>query len=177
MSRELILAKAMYEAKKRGVARFVVSNGWISHWRWCHRVSRCTRLGGEAGEVDINMADEEVEILLSTYNPNVFNMNELSLFYRAIPQYSYLLESEGEKRQHGQGIKRMKARDRLMVVLCANATGTVKISSVVVGSAKKPCCFTNERPCLPYFSQSNAWCDKAIFRRWWHEVFLPKFIS
>eukprot|EP00731_Ephydatia_muelleri_P002244 Em0001g2244a len=101
VSRELILAKAMYEAKKRGVARFVVSNGWISHWRWRHRVSRCTRLG-EAGEVDINMADEEVEILLSTYNPNVFNMDELSLFYRAIPQYSYLLESEGEKRQHGQ---------------------------------------------------------------------------
>ena len=86
MSRELILAKAMYEAKKRGVARFVVSNSWISHWRWRHRVSRCTRLGGEAGEVDINMADEEVEILLSTYNPNVFNMDELSLFYRAIPQ-------------------------------------------------------------------------------------------
>ena len=68
----------------------------------------------------------------------------------------------------------MKAKDRLTVLLCANATGTVKISPVVVGSAKKPRCFTNERPCLPYFSQCNAWCDKAIFRRWWHEVFLPE---
>ena len=56
----------------------------------------------------------------------------------------------------------------------ANATGTVKISPVVVGSARKPHCFTKERPCLPYFSQSSTWCDKAIFRRWWHEVFLPE---
>ena len=54
-------------------------------------------------------------------------MDELGLFYRAIPQYSYLLESEGDKRQHGLGTKRMKAKDRLTVVLCANANDTVRL--------------------------------------------------
>ena len=76
-----------------------------------HGVSRSTRLVGEAGEVDINTADEKVEILrssLSMYDPNnVYNMDELGLFYKAIPQYSYLLESEGDKRQHGRGTKKM----------------------------------------------------------------------
>ena len=56
--------------QEKGGSWFVASNGWISRWRWRHRVSRCTRLVGEAGEVDINTADEEVEIprsSLSTY--------------------------------------------------------------------------------------------------------------
>eukprot|EP00731_Ephydatia_muelleri_P034635 Em0069g10a len=182
VSRELIRAKAICEAKKRGVAGFVASNGWISRWRWRHRVSRCTRLLGEAGEVDINKADEEVEILrssLSTYNTNnVFNMDELGLFYRAIPQYSYLLESEGDKRQHGRGTKRMKAKDRLTVVLCAIATGTVKISPVVVGSARKPRCFTIERPCLPYFSQAMLGVTKLYLGGGGMKYFYQlKFIS
>ena len=90
-----------FEAKKRGMAGFVGSNGWICNWRWCYRASRFTRLVGEAGEVDINTADEKVEILrssLAMYDPNnVYDMDELGLFYNAIPQYSYLLESEGDK--------------------------------------------------------------------------------
>ena len=85
-----------------------------------------------------------------------------------------MLESEGDKRQHSQGTNRMNPKDRLTVILCANATGTVKISPVILGSAKKPRFSTKEQPCLPYFSQSSAWCDKTIFRRWWHEVFLPE---
>ena len=70
----------------------------------------------------------------------------------------------------------MKTKDCLKVILhvCANATGTVKIAAVVVVSAKKPHCFAKERPCLPYLSQSSVWCDRTIFRMWWHEVFLPE---
>ena len=49
---------------------------------------------------------------------------------KAIPQYSYLLESEGDKRQHGRGTKKTKAKDRLTVILCTNTTGTVKVSAV-----------------------------------------------
>ena len=93
---------------------------------------------------------------------------------KAIPQYSYLLESEGDKRQHGRGTKKTKAKDRLTVILCTNTTGTVKVSAVVSGSAKKLRCFSNAPPCLPYFSQNSAWCDKTIFRRWRHEVFLSE---
>ena len=127
------------------------------------------------------MADEEVGILhssLSTYNPNnVFIMDELGLFYRAIPQYSYLLESEGDKRQHGRGTKRMKAKDRLTVVLWANATGTVKISPVVVGSARKPRCFTNERHVIPIFPKAMLGVTMLYLGGGGMKYFYLKFIS
>ena len=90
----IYMQKQGYEAKKRGVggqkAGLANSDGV--------NVSHSTRLVGEAGEVDINTADEKVEILrssLSMYDPNnVYNMDELGLIYKAIPQYSYLIESE-----------------------------------------------------------------------------------
>ena len=53
--------------------------------------------------------------------------------------------------------------------------GTCKIPPLIVGTAKNPHCFRDKtRPCpLPYMNQSSAWVDKEIYRKWWHEVFLP----
>ena len=104
---------------------------------------------------------------------NIFNMDETGLFYRAIPNRSYL-SSEGEDaRQTGRGSKTMKAKERLTVVLCVNATGSCKMTPVVIGSAKQPRCFKNTPSCLPYYFQPNAWNDTANYNKWWNEIFLP----
>ena len=99
------------------------------------------RLVGEAGEVNVNEAEEEMEALrhgIRGYKPsNIFNMDETALFYKSIPNRSFFLK--GEKRN---GIKQMKAKERITVVLCANTTGDCKISPVVIGSSKRPRCFT-----------------------------------
>ena len=47
----------------------------------------------------------------------------------------------------------MKAKDRITVIACVNATGSCKLPPVMIGSAKKPCSFT---PRLPYYNQKNA---------------------
>lgn len=103
---------------------------------------------------------------------NIFNMDETALFYRSIPNRTYLLEGD-DVRQSGKGTKMMKANDRLTTILTVNAAGTCKVTPVVIGSRKKARCFRRNTPVLPYYHQKNAWCDSMQCNRWFKEVFLP----
>ena len=129
---------------------------------------------GEAGDVNLEEATKEIDklkqsILADGYEMcNIFNMDETELFYRAIPSRTYLLD--GECKKNARGTKQMKAKDRLTVILCVNATGTFKISPTVIGTAKRPRCFVRNPPELPYFNQTSAWNDK----KWWHQIFLKE---
>ena len=49
-----------------------------------------------------------------------------------------------------------------------------KIDPVLIGTAKRPRCFQNSPPCIPYFDQKNAWNDRVCYDRWWNSVFLPQ---
>ena len=79
-------------------------------------------------------------------------MDETDLFFRAIPNRTYLKPSENDKRPAGHGLKAMKAKDRITIILCSNSTGTCKVHvpPTVIGSAKNPRCFKDNPPCLPY---------------------------
>ena len=177
VSQILVEARAKYEAKLRGIKNFSASDGWFSRWRWRYAISKATKLHGEAGDVNIEAAESEMRALresLKDYSLEcIFNMDELGLFYRAIPNRTYLLSSEGDKRQRGRGSKSMHAKERITVILCVNATGTCKMPPTVIGSSKNPRCFKKSRPCVPYFHQSNAWNDTVTYNQWWQEVFLP----
>ena len=58
---------------------------------------------------------------------NILNMDETALLYRSIPNRIYLV-LEGDQRQTGKGTEMMQAKERLTLVLCANA----KISSACI---------------------------------------------
>ena len=92
-------------------------------------------------------------------------MDELGLYFRNIPSHSYLLPNERDKRQYGRGSKAMKAKERVTVLLSANASGSCKLPRLLIGLSKKPRCFKNTTPCLPYVSQVNAWNDQATYRK------------
>ena len=83
------------------------------------------RLYGEAG--DVNISDiapmmRELRVFLVVYDPaNIFNMDESGLFYRAMPARTYL--AANESRRTVRGTKALKAKDRVTVVFCCNATG------------------------------------------------------
>ena len=177
ISRELIKARAKHEAKVRNIVTFKASDGWFARWRWRYVVGKRVRLQGEAADVDLPAVELEMQRLresLSKYPiDNIFNMDEAALFFRALPNKSYLMHDEGDPRKAGRGCKTMSSKERLTLILCANATGNRKIVPVVIGSAKKPRCFQHTQPCIPYFHQKNAWNDMKNFVKWWDEVFLP----
>ena len=100
-------------------------------------------------------------------------MDEAGLFFTALSNRSYLLPNEDDVRKVGRGVKAMKAKERLTIVICANALGTCKIVRVVIGTAKAPRCFKNNPPSGPYYNQQNAWNDSKLYKKWWAEVFVP----
>ena len=184
VSKSLLKARALFEAKLRGISNFKASDGWVYNWRWRYNIGKSVRLHGEASDVNLEEAEKAIEELRATISvggykvQNIFNMDETALFFRAIPSTcrSYLMSTEGDIRVRGRGCKSMHAKERLTLMLCTNATGTLKISPVIIGSAKKPRCFKDNPPRVPYLHQKNAWTDKVTYGQWW-DIFLKQIRS
>ena len=69
-----------------------------------------------------------------------------------------------------------KANDRVTINAYANASGTIKLPSLLIVKAENPRCFINfNKEALPvvYRSQKNAWIDRDIFRDWFFNCFVP----
>jgi hypothetical protein len=103
---------------------------------------------------------------------NTFNMNEFGLFYRCMPNRTFVVGG-GDVQKLGNGTKAMKAKNRVTAIFCCNSTGTCKISTLIIGTSKQPHCFQNGRCPLPYIDQKKAWMDKERYKNWWFNVFLP----
>ncbi|XP_042898966.1 tigger transposable element-derived protein 6-like [Parasteatoda tepidariorum] len=60
---------------------------------------------------------------------------------------------------------------RLTVLLCANADGSQKLTSLVIGRAEKPRCFKNIKSFpTDYDSNKNAWMTQALFKNFLREL-------
>lgn len=67
----------------------------------------------------------------------------------------------------------MKAKARVSLYVCTNATKTIKLPMSIIGTAKNPRCFRKGSPPVTYFSHKNAWSDSVTFKKWFYGVFLP----
>ncbi|GBN66229.1 Jerky [Araneus ventricosus] len=77
------------------------------------------------------------------------------------------------RRKSSKGFK--KNKDRLTVLLCANASGNHRVTPFVIGKSAKPRAFKNVTH-LPvqYKAQSNAWMTAALFKDWYFHHFVPE---
>ena len=107
VSRSIIQARAKQEATKRDIAKFKASDGWFSRWRNRFNVGQSVNLHSEAGDVDLEQAKKQMEVLRKEllekkYDlDKIFNMDEGPLFFRAIPTktYEFFAEHRSDKRQ------------------------------------------------------------------------------
>jgi hypothetical protein len=118
------------EEERKALATFEASDGWAK--KFVERNSLSSKLlHGEAGSVDAAAIAEglaSLRELMAGYDPDhIYNVDETGLFYRLLPRRTYtsLLESKKSVR----GTKGMKAKDRLSIYICTNATGTQKVKT------------------------------------------------
>ena len=119
------MAVIQAKAQKHSDHNFTANTSWFT--RFCSRFDFVKIvLSGEAGDVDLTKCKSELEGLrakLASYKAdNIFNLDETGLFYRALPNSLYA-RSRVIKCKDVRGTKSMLAKDRLTLVLCANATG------------------------------------------------------
>jgi hypothetical protein len=89
LSSPLLQAKAREFANKLGVKEFKASNGWLQKFEQRRNI-KCYTICGEGAivsEETVTQFRENVEEIMLGFEPkNVFNADELGLFYKLLPK-------------------------------------------------------------------------------------------
>lgn len=163
VSGPMLIEKAKEIALKLDVKDAFFSTGWLHKFKARHGIS-CKMISGEGKDVPQESVEDwlsNVGELINGYDlKDIFNADETGLFYNLLPKKT--LAFKGEDCKGGK-----KSKDRLTVLLCANADGSEKIMPVVIGKSQKPRCMKNIKS-LPvtYLANRKAWMSGEIFAEW-----------
>jgi hypothetical protein len=177
VSPSLTIAKA----KSIALSLLIPKMDFKASWQWLRqfKVRRGLQkmlLHGEGAEVnksDLGLlaALENLYAIIAQYDPeNVYNMDETDLFFHLLPRYSLLMPDEDISTTRGK----KKSKDRVSLIVCANAMGSHKIPCALIGKPKAPACIKDCQWPVPYFIQAKAWMDVEMCWKWFNEVFLPE---
>ena len=90
-----------------------------------------------------------------------------------MPNYIYAVNISPSDKKDLRGFKYMASKDRITLMVCANAVGD-KAPLFVIGTSSKPRSFHKGRPAgMVYASQPNAWMDRSLCEYWFSKVFVP----
>jgi transposase len=161
-------------ALKSGANEFTCSNGWFEGFK-SRFALRSIKLVGEAGSSKVMEQETklfEISEKISTFPIDcVYNMDEAGIFYRILPEFSYILPSELGAR----GTK--KDKNRLTAIFCANATGTHKLPLTVIGKSKNPTCFSGKEVLVNYVNSKKAWINSKLFQLWFENIFAKEVLQ
>lgn len=163
VSGPILKVKADHLAGLLGIENFNCSEGWIERFKKRHSIS-FGKIWGESKDVNKTVTDnwikEEWDAIRNKYREeDIFNADETGLFFKMSP--SATLKFKNEKCVGGK-----MSKQRVTVLVCANATGTEKIELLVIGKSQKPRCFKNVKK-LPvkYAANNKAWMVAELFDR------------
>lgn len=156
---------------------FKASHGWFEKFKRRTGIHSVIR-HGEAASSDDKAAEAYKESFLKMveeegYVPHqVFNADETGLFWKKMPNRTFITQEEKSVPGH----KPMK--DRLTLLMCANASGDCKIKPMLVYHSENPRAFKKNQVVkskLPVMWKSNtkAWVTRLLFMDWMHDVFAP----
>ncbi|KAM4030834.1 tigger transposable element-derived protein 1-like [Anomaloglossus baeobatrachus] len=157
---------------------FKASRGWCENFKKRSGIHSVVR-HEEAASLDAKAAKEftaEFKELIQSecYLPQqVFNCDETGLFWKKMPRRTYITEEENRIPGH----KPMKYR--LSLLLCANASGDLKVKPLLVYHSENPQAFKKckvQKSQLNFMWRSNtkAWVTRILFVEWMNAVFGPE---
>ena len=150
----MLQEKAKRASEELGDSEFTASNGWLDRFKKRFNI-KSQFLSGEARGV----REETVTSWQECYPEDIFNMDEIGQFFRALPNRSL-----AEVSKQCSGGKRSK--ERVTCAFFVNAAGG-RENPIAKSKSKNPRCFgtirdTSQLPSRSYFSQPNAWMDFNI---------------
>lgn len=143
ISGPILMAKAAdINTKIGGNHDFKATEGWLMRFKNRHGIRQLT-LHGESLEADTDAANlfkTDLEEKIKRLNLNrdiVYNADETGLFWRTLPNKT--LAARNEESAHVHKV----IKERITVLVCANASGTHRLPLLIIGKSKKPRCFKN----------------------------------
>jgi Mor family transcriptional regulator len=156
---------------------FKASRGWFDNFKRRSGIHSVVR-HGEAANSDTKAAEtfiaEFQKLMVSEcYLPQqVFNCDEMGIFWKKMPKRTYITAEENAMLGH----KPMK--DRLTLLLCANASSDFKVKPLLMYHSENPrsfkkCKVQKSQLNVMWRSNSKAWVTRILFVDWIKEVFDP----
>lgn len=148
----------------------VFSGGWLWRFKARHGIKKLDA-SSEKQVADHQAAEQFCGFFRSLTSEHgltpeqVYNAGETGLFWRCLP---------GPAPEGGLVPGGRHSRDRLTVLMCANATGSHKIKPLVIGRCSGPRA-ARGAPHLPaaHRAHGDARADGAVFSDWFHHIFAP----
>ncbi|XP_049629847.1 jerky protein homolog [Suncus etruscus] len=152
----------------------VFSGGWLWRFKARHGIRKLDSAGEKPGP-DRQAAEQFCGFFRSLVTEHslspeqVYNADETGLLWRCLQGSTATAASTT-----GVVPGLRHSRDRLMVLLCANATGSHKIKPLVLGKCSGPRALrgTSLLP-VAYRTQGHAGADREVFFDWFHHIFVP----
>ncbi|GBO31183.1 Tigger transposable element-derived protein 1 [Araneus ventricosus] len=156
---------------------FKASRGWFDNFRKRTGIHSVVR-HGEAASSDVKATEDYLKTFSELIEANgyipqqVFNCDETGLFWKKMPNRTYITAEEKIMPGH----KPMK--DRLTLALCANASGDCKIKPLLVYHSENPRAFKShkifkEKLQVMWRANPKAWVTRQFFVQWVNLVFGP----
>lgn len=165
--------KALFASIYPGIDSFSASDGSFANFRKRHGL----RYLAVCGEI-LSACPEHVQPFkckleqkiksMSLTTDQIYNADETGLYWKMLPNKTYV--SATEKTAPGRKL----AKDRVTFLACTNASGTHKVTPLVIGKSKRPRCFRDFNLPLKYDNSKSAWMNVKIFKKWFHESFVPE---
>ncbi|XP_069823956.1 tigger transposable element-derived protein 1-like [Dendropsophus ebraccatus] len=154
---------------------FVASRGWFMRFKERANFHNI-KVQGEAASGDDKAAREFPKALAQIIAEGdycalqVFNVDETGLFWKRLPNRTYI--SKEEKSAPGHKV----SKERLTLLLGGNAAGDYKLKPMLVYQAENPRALKGiSKAQLPVIWKSNrkAWVTLAVFEDWFNNYFVP----
>ncbi|GBN50728.1 Tigger transposable element-derived protein 1 [Araneus ventricosus] len=156
---------------------FKASRAWFDNFRKRTGIHSVVR-HGEAASSDVKAAEDYLKTFSELIEANgyipqqVFNCDETGLFWKKMPNRTYITAEEKIMPGH----KPMK--NRLTLALCANASGDCKIKPLLVYHSENPRAFKShkilkENLQVMWRANPKAWVTGKLFVQWVNLVFGP----
>ncbi|GBN49552.1 Tigger transposable element-derived protein 1 [Araneus ventricosus] len=154
---------------------FKASRGWFDNFRKMTGIHSVVR-HGEAASSGVKAAEDYLKTFSELIEANgyipqqVFNCDETGLFWKKMPNRTYITAEEKIMPGH----KPMK--DRLTLALCANASGDCNIKPLLVYHSENPRAFKShkilkEKLQVMWRANPKAWVTRQFFVQWVNLVF------
>ncbi|KAF2361368.1 DDE superfamily endonuclease domain [Trinorchestia longiramus] len=161
-----LCSKAMDIAARLGHSDFKASHGWLDRFKRRNGIifgkTSTSKEASEHAQADHQLPEASPlgDALLYQDPSNVFTLQEVGIFYKALPRYAMSLT--GNRCAGG-----LKANERFTILMCANAIGSEKFPLLVVGAVPK----TQYRQLVPdspvqYIYDPDSWLTKESVFAW-----------